>query len=159
MSVGQESPRRTRRARSKRAERAPRAAPGQTMRALWAKAQVASQSAQRLLDAGDTSGALNRAYYAAFGAARAALAAVRASLAQSRRHGTIFRRFEKHLVRERAFDATLGRGLLSRLGGARQAADYGLDPTEEVAARAAVADMRRFLAAVEALVTTWGIKQ
>ena len=44
---------------------------------LRAKAQAASQSAQVLLERGDTDGAVNRAYYAVFGAARAALATVR----------------------------------------------------------------------------------
>jgi uncharacterized protein (UPF0332 family) len=52
---------------------------------------------------------MNRAYYAMFGAARAALASVRVSLAQSKKHATIFRRFERHLVQERGFSAQLGR--------------------------------------------------
>jgi hypothetical protein len=93
---------RAKRARSRRkGSSAPRAAPGEHARSLWAKAQAASQSAQVLLDRGDTDGAVNRAYYAVFSAARAALAGVRSSLSTSKRHGTIYRRFEKHLVQER----------------------------------------------------------
>jgi uncharacterized protein (UPF0332 family) len=38
---------------------------------LWNKAHQAASSARLLLNAGDTSGACNRAYYAMFDAARA----------------------------------------------------------------------------------------
>ena len=101
------SPRAKRAPSRRKGSSAPRAAPGEHARSLWAKAQAASQSAQVLLDRGDTDGGVNRAYYAVFGAARAALAAVRSSLAMSKRHGTIYRRFEKHLVQERAFDPSI----------------------------------------------------
>jgi uncharacterized protein (UPF0332 family) len=133
----------------RQASPAPRAAPGQHAAALWAKAQAASQSAQVLVERGDTDGAVNRAYYAVFGAARAALATVRASLATSKRHGTIYRRFEKHLVQERAFDPSLGRGFLARQRRARQAADYKTGQVDEPTARNAVGEMDRFLSAVE----------
>jgi len=102
-----------------------------------------------LLDRADTDGAVNRAYYAVFGAARAALAAVRSSLAMSKRHGTIYRRFEKHLVQERAFDPSLGRGFLARQRRARQAADYEMGRVDEPTARNTVGEMQSFLAAVE----------
>src|SRR5258705_6040351 len=68
-----------------RACSSPRPAPGEHARAMWAKVRAASQSAQWLLERGDTDGAVNRAYYAVFGAARAALATVRSSLATSKR--------------------------------------------------------------------------
>ena len=42
---------------------------------LFGKALIAASSAQILLDAGDVDGACNRAYYAMFDAARAALLA------------------------------------------------------------------------------------
>ena len=60
-------------------------------------------------------GAINRAYYAAFGAARAALATARFAQASSKQHGTIYRRFEKLFVQERGFDPSLGRPLFHRL--------------------------------------------
>jgi uncharacterized protein (UPF0332 family) len=116
---------------------------------LWAKAQVAARSAQLLLENGDTDGAVNRAYYAVFGAARAALATVRASLATSKRHGTIYRRFDKHLVQERAFDPSLGRAFLARQRRARQAADYETGQVNEATARTTVGEMESFLAAIE----------
>jgi uncharacterized protein (UPF0332 family) len=86
-----------------------------------------------------------------FGAARAALATVRSSLALSKRHGTIYRRFDKHLVQERGFDLSLGRGFLSKQRRARQAADYEESRVDETVAQAVIGDMDRFLAAVEPL--------
>ena len=132
-------------------EARPAARPGERAARLWAKAQVASQSARLLIESGDTDGAVNRAYYAVFGAARAALATVRSSLALSKRHGTIYRRFDKHLVQERGFDPSLGRAFLSKQRKARQAADYEEGRVDETVARAVIGDMDRFLAAVEPL--------
>ena len=137
-------------AASTREARSP-ARPGERARHLWAKAQVASQSARLLIESGDADGAVNRAYYAVFGAARAALATVRSSLALSKRHGTIYRRFDKHLVQERGFDPSLGRGFLSKQRRARQDADYEEGRVDEMVARAVVGDMDRFHAAVEPL--------
>ena len=116
---------------------------------MWAKAQAASQSAQWLLEKGDTDGAVNRAYYAVFGAARAALASVRSSLAISKRHGTIYRRFEMHLVQERGFDASRGRGFFVRQRKVRQAADYDAGQVDAPTARRTVEEMFAFLVAVE----------
>jgi len=47
---------------------------------LWSKARQAVASARLLLDAGDTSGACNRAYYAMFDSARAALLTTQANV-------------------------------------------------------------------------------
>ena len=138
---------------SKRSARsAVRAAPGERMSALWAKAQLASASARLLIESGDSDGAVNRAYYAVFGATRAAPATVRSSLALAKRHGTIFRRFDKHLVQERGFDPSLGRAFLVKLGRARHAADYGESQVDEPTARVSVGEMQMFLAAIEPLV-------
>ncbi len=115
---------------------------------LWGKAQQAARSARLLRDAGDLDGASNRAYYAVFAAVRAALASVRASLAQSKGHGTIVRRFEKHLIAERGFDAALGRRFIGRLSHARWVADYDVAVTDSDAVAEAIADADRFLAAV-----------
>jgi uncharacterized protein (UPF0332 family) len=135
----------------------PRASPGEHTRALWAKALAAARSAHWLLERDDTDGAVNRAYYAVFGAARAALATVRSSLATSKRHGTIYRRFERHLVQERSFDPALGRAFLARQRRARQAADYEKERVDVPTARTAVGEMQTFLAAVEPIVK--GVKR
>jgi uncharacterized protein (UPF0332 family) len=132
-------------------EARPAARPGERAARLWAKAQVASQSARLLIESGDADGAVNRAYYAVFGAARAALATVRSSLAFSKRHGTIYRRFGKHLVQERGFDPSLGRTFLSKQRKARQDADYEEGRVDETVARAVIGDMDRFHAAVAPL--------
>ena len=95
---------------------------------------------------------MNRAYYAMFGAARAALASVRTSLAQSKKHATILRRFDRHLVRERGFPEHLGRSFLGRQMSNRHLADYGELPVDGAAARSMVGDMGRFLAEVGPLV-------
>jgi uncharacterized protein (UPF0332 family) len=127
----------------------PRARPANPANALWAKAQAAARSARLLSDAGDWDGAANRAYYAVFSAARAVLASVRASLADSKGHGTIVRRFEKHLVQERGLDPAFGRLFIGRLSHARWVADYNEVRVEETAARATLREMERFVAAVE----------
>jgi uncharacterized protein (UPF0332 family) len=119
---------------------------------LWAKARQAARSARLLRDAGDLDGAANRAYYAVFAAARAALASARASRAQSKGHGTILRRFEKHLIAERGFDAELGRRFIGRLSHVRWVADYDVAGTDREAVAGAIADADRFLVAIEPFV-------
>jgi uncharacterized protein (UPF0332 family) len=118
-------------------------------RHLWAKAQSAARSSQLLADAGDWDGASNRAYYAVFSAARAVLAGVRGSLASSKGHGTIVRRFEKYLVQERGLDPAFGGSFFGRLSHARWVADYDDAPADETVARAMPGEAERFLAAVE----------
>jgi uncharacterized protein (UPF0332 family) len=139
------------RARPARKGTGSRTVPGARMRHLWTQAQVASESARLLCEHGDANGAINRAYYAVFGAARAALASVRASLAQAKKHGTIFRRFEKHLVQERGFSTALGRAFLSKQMSSRHAADYGEVQLDTATARGIVGEMDRFLVEIEPL--------
>jgi uncharacterized protein (UPF0332 family) len=119
------------------------------IRVLWAKAQAAARSARLLGDAGDFDGAINRAYYATFGAGRAALATVRFAQASSKQHGTIYRRFDKLFVQERGLNPSLGQALFQRLSRARAAADYGKSQASAEEAQRALGDMKRFLAAVE----------
>ena len=68
------------------------------------KAKIAGQSARLLLAAGDTNGAVNRAYYAMFDAARSALTTIDPELINTKTHASIIRRFGKHLVEQRGFD-------------------------------------------------------
>lgn len=150
MTGGGVRPRPSRRPSKRKAAR-PRAAPGARVGNLWAKAELAAQSARLLCERGDTDGAISRAYYAVFAAARAALASVRASLAQSKRHGTIFLRFQKHLVAERGFPADRGRAFLSKQMSSRHAADYGEWRADEAVARSVLSDMERFLGDVARL--------
>jgi uncharacterized protein (UPF0332 family) len=119
---------------------------------LWSKAIAAARSAEQLLVSGDPDGAANRAYYAAFSGARAALAGVRASLAASKGHATITRRLEKHMVQERGLDSALGRPFFGALGHMRWVADYGDAGVDAAAARAKLGEVLAFLAAVEPFV-------
>jgi uncharacterized protein (UPF0332 family) len=120
--------------------------------ALWVKAQNAARSASVLLQSGDSEGAANRAYYAVFSAARAALASVRASLAASKGHATIVRRLEKHLVQERGLDNAFGRTFFGNLSHMRWVADYGDAAIDAAAVRAMVGEALRFLVAIEPFV-------
>lgn len=112
------------------------------------KAKTTVRSARLLLDAGDTNSAVNRAYYAMFDAARAALGTVDEKLLNTKRHATVIRRFGKHLVEERGFDRSLGR-LFSQTEDVRVTADYEDERVDEAAARKALEGAERFVAAVE----------
>lgn len=92
---------------------------------LMAKAIRAAESAQLLLDTGDLDGACNRAYYAMFDAARAALLAsgVQRGAEVSRTHGGVIAAFSLHLVKPGRVSLELGRAL-NRAEEIRLVADY-----------------------------------
>jgi uncharacterized protein (UPF0332 family) len=100
---------------------------------------------------GDTIGAVNRAYYAMFDLARAALRDIDPKLAVAKKHATIIARFSLHLVRERGFPQELGRAL-RRAFDARLLADYSDIAHTQAEARAIVDAMERFVVAVEKVV-------
>ena len=99
------------------------------MTSFLADAKIALQSAELLLRAGDTRGAVNRSYYAMFDAARGALAAI-------------------DPVEARGFDRSLGR-IFSQTEDARLAADYEQDRIDELTAKSIVGEAERFVLAVE----------
>ena len=90
---------------------------------LLGKGLTAAHSAQLLLDAGDANGAVNRAYYAMFHVARAALAQIGPEVGQAKRHVTVIGRFGRYMVRERGLDPELGRSF-SLAFDLRTIADY-----------------------------------
>jgi uncharacterized protein (UPF0332 family) len=112
------------------------------------KARMMVRSARLLLDAGNSGSAVNRAYYAMFYAARAALNGVDPNLLKTKSHATIIRRFGKHLVEERGFDRSLGR-LFAQTEDIRIGADYGDDSISETAARKVPEGAERFVSAIE----------
>ena len=118
------------------------------MNPLWKKAMSDVSAAEVLLSAGYTNGAVNRAYYAMFNAAKVALAAIEPKLARAKSHASIIRRFGKHIVEERGFDRSLGR-IFSQSEVARLTADYEEETVDETTARPILDEARRFLAAVE----------
>jgi uncharacterized protein (UPF0332 family) len=80
---------------------------------LMAKARRAQVSAQRLLEDNDNDGACNRAYYAMFDAARAALIASKAPVPAeiAKTHSGLISDFSLHLVKTGLFPVELGRAL------------------------------------------------
>ena len=89
----------------------------------WNQAQEARKSAQLLVEKGYPRGAINRAYYAVFHAARAVLCTIDVELVQTRRHSTIIGRFGRDAVKARGLDTSLTRTMHVLLD-VRIVADY-----------------------------------
>lgn len=102
-----------------------------TAEALMSKAIRASASARALLDLGDVDGACNRAYYAMFDAARAALLAAGAPVQPDlgKTHAGLIAAFGLQLVKNGPITKELGR-LLKRAEEIRLVADYKGDSVE-----------------------------
>ena len=98
---------------------------------LISKAKRAVRSAQLLHESGDIDGACNRAYYAMFDAAKAALlkSAPSFDLAVGKTHSGLISAFGLHLVKTGKIPAELGRAF-NRAHDIRQVADYTGDLIE-----------------------------
>ena len=117
-------------------------------------ALIARASAPLLLGAGDTNGAVNRAYYAMFDAARAALSTIDPDLPIAKTHQTIIRRFGQRVILQGGLDPSLGRAL-NVAEDLRLAADYVPIPIDRRQAEQIVQGMERFLDAVEQFVKNY----
>jgi uncharacterized protein (UPF0332 family) len=117
------------------------------------KAVRACASARILLDLNDVDGACNRAYYAMFDSARAALLASKASVPPDigKTHGGLITAFSQHLVKNGPIPKEIGR-LLKRAEEIRLVADYKGDSVELSDAREMVEQAERF---VEAMRHAW----
>jgi uncharacterized protein (UPF0332 family) len=119
--------------------------------ALMVKADRACLSARALLKLGDVDGACNRAYYAVFDAARAALLAsgapVRHDVAKT--HQGLINAFSEHLVKNGRVPRDVGR-LLKRAEEARLVADYNACSVELGDASEMVEQAETFVAAMRA---------
>ena len=93
--------------------------------ALLHKASKALSSAQLLLESGDADGACNRAYYAMFDAARAALMAFQKSdeVLTIKTHSGLIASFSLKLVKPGLIDIELGKSL-NKVEDLRLIADY-----------------------------------
>lgn len=113
---------------------------------LLAKAIQAAASAKLLLDAGDADGACNRAYYAMFDAARAALLAsgapVPAEIAKT--HSGLISAFSLHLVKTGRVPVEFGK-TLNKAEELRLIADYKGDPIDSDAASWVVSEAHSFV--------------
>lgn len=92
---------------------------------LFSKALIAASSAQILLDAGDVDGACNRAYYAMFDAARAALLAsgLDEAAVNTKTHSGLISKFSLQLVKSGQVSVELGKSL-NKVEDLRLMADY-----------------------------------
>lgn len=119
--------------------------------ALMAKADMACSSARALLDLGDVDGAANRAYYAMFDAARAALLASGAPVAPDigRTHSGLIAAFGNFLVKNGPVSKEVGR-LLNRAHEIRLVADYNGDSVEPTDAKEMVEQAETFVTAMRA---------
>ena len=118
--------------------------------ALLAKAHRTLKTARLSLNDGDAASAVNRAYYAAFYAATAALLAVGET---PKTHSGTHHRFHLHYVASGLLAKHVGK-TLDFAYELRQRADYeALTDFDEAAAADLIADAQRFVEAVEALMT------
>jgi len=119
--------------------------------ALMAKADTACSSARVLLNLGDVDGAANRAYYAMFDAARAALLASGAPVEPDigRTHSGLIGVFGNFLVKNGPVSKEVGR-LLNRAHEIRLVADYNGDSVEPADAKEMVEQAETFVAAMRA---------
>lgn len=131
-----------------------------TPEALMAKADRACASAGALLALGDVDGATNRAYYAMFDAARAALLAAGAPVAPDvgRTHSGLIAAFGNHLVKNGLVPKDMGR-LLNRAHETRLVADYNGDSVEAADALVMVEQAAQFAAAMRATFMQQSISQ
>jgi uncharacterized protein (UPF0332 family) len=113
---------------------------------LMVKARRALASAEKLLQDHDRDGACNRAYYAMFDAARAALLASRAPVLPeiAKTHSGLISAFSLHLVKPNLFPVELGRSL-NKAEDLRLVADYKGDSIEAEEAQWVVGAARAFV--------------
>jgi len=116
-----------------------------------AKAERACTSARALLDLNDPDGACNRAYYAMFDAARAALMVSGAPVPPTvgKTHSGLLAAFSLHLIKDGPLPKDLGR-LLKRAEETRLVADYRGDSITADDARVMVEQAESFVAALRA---------
>lgn len=117
---------------------------------LMTKAQRALASAHTLLQDGDGDGACNRAYYAMFDAARAALIAAKSPVPPeiAKTHSGLIAAFSLHLVKTDLFPKELGRSF-NKAEDLRLVADYKGDPISPEDALWTVQQAQAFVELVE----------
>ena len=122
---------------------------GLTPDALMSKAVRACASARVLFDLNDVDGACNRAYYAMFDSARAALLVSNAPVPPGigKTHGGLITAFSQHLVKNGPIPKEIGR-LLKRAEEIRLVADYKGDSVELEDAREMVEQAEHFVEAI-----------
>ncbi len=123
-----------------------------TAKELFDKAATALSSAQLLFKSGDFDGTCNRAYYAMFDAARAALLVAdgNESALAIKTHGGLISAFSLRLVKSGAVSLELGKSF-NKVEDLRLVADYKGDPVETEQAQWAVDQAKIFVEVLRAL--------
>jgi uncharacterized protein (UPF0332 family) len=113
------------------------------------KALRALTASQILLERNDAEGACNRAYYAMFNAAHAALATLKIEISEvnTKSHRGLIAAFGKHVVNENHIDTKFGR-ILNRVERLRLLADYSGDIISFEHAKLAVEQAQIFVEAI-----------
>lgn len=126
--------------------------PSRSPASLMAKATQAVASAQVLMELGDVDGASNRAYYAMFDAAQAALlrSGVPAADALGKTHRGVITAFSAYLVKDGPVSKELGRQL-KRAEEMRLVADYNGESVLQADAAELVNQAQRFVQAMQSL--------
>jgi uncharacterized protein (UPF0332 family) len=116
---------------------------------LLDRAKRAVESAELLLSSGDLNGACNRAYYAMFDAARAALIALRPPPASEgiKTHSGLISAFSLQLVKTGTISVELGKSF-SKVSDIRLVADYSDEEVSADRAAWAVAQAVEFVNAM-----------
>lgn len=124
-----------------------------TVAVLLDKSDRALASAQLLFSAGDYEGACNRAYYAMFDAAKAALLHVQPDddLSVAKTHNGLIAAFGLQVVKAGLVDVSLGRNL-NRGQTLRQVADYTGDPLTSSDVEQLMKDANDFFSTIKKLV-------
>jgi uncharacterized protein (UPF0332 family) len=121
-------------------------------KALMDKAEKALASARLLLDANDSDGAVNRAYYAMFDGALAALSWAGIH-DRHKTHGGLIGSFGLHLVQAGHLAPEFGRSF-NRIQELRLTGDYLTIPVPLDNARSAFHEAAAFVGAIQLLLTT-----
>jgi uncharacterized protein (UPF0332 family) len=116
------------------------------------KAERALAAARLLLASGDPEGACNRAYYAMFHAAHAALRVVRTDAPDAvyKSHHSLIAAFGRHVILSANMDPAWGRAL-NQVQQSRALADYVGDPLSLDNGTWAVTQAEAFVAAMRAV--------
>lgn len=124
-----------------------------TIEVLLDKSDRALASAQLLFSAGDYEGACNRAYYAMFDAAKAALLHLQPDddLSVAKTHNGLIAAFGLQVVKAGLVDVSLGRNL-NRGQTLRQVADYTGDPLTLSDVEQLMRDANDFFSTIKKLV-------
>ncbi|MFM7759684.1 MAG: HEPN domain-containing protein [Burkholderiaceae bacterium] len=120
------------------------------------KSERALQPAKLLAGAGEIEGACNRAYYAMYDAAHAALSALKkADYKVTKTHSGLIAAFGLHIVSSGKISRELGRSL-NEVEQLRLLADYTGEDVTANQALDAVSKAERFVAAVRAMLSSDG---